>query len=229
MKPEVTSGRWFARLMRLLELAGLREGDFFWLDQGWVNSVQLKVRRADILLRGALTLLGENAGLADTYNILIEALTPTIPQAEDAVGLSTVAEGQRLRLGFTLDLASNPEAAKELPPLTLLAEVTTQPTSRATTLRRCEESTDPGQQLASSFGSAIDNLMHVLTGALSLPFLKRVGGQVAKRRTRFLAVSLGPRDIVNLSQQRGRCRCAATPDFNPQCKPHPPPNPARWQ
>ena len=214
MKPEVGSGRWFTRLLRLRELAGLRIGDFFLLDQGWVDSVQLKIRRAEILIRGSLTLRGEHAGLADTCNALIADLTPTIPHAKDAVGLSAVAEGHRLRLGFTLDLAKDPTAAKWLPPLVLLPDVTTQPTSRATTLQGCAESTDPGQTLASTFGSAVDNLLRVLTGALSLPFLTRCGGRAKKKCTRFLAASLGPRDVVNLSQQRGRWT-AMTPGFEP--------------
>ena len=212
MSPEVTSGWWFERLKHLLELAGVRTGDLFWLDQGWRNSAQLKVRKGNILLRGSQTVLGEHAGLADTYKLLIDDLSPSIPGAADAVGLSTVAEGHKLRVGFTINLAANPEAAKGLPPLTLLPEVTTQPTSRATTLQGCKDSKDPGQVLASTFGSAVDNLMHVLTGALSLPFLKRAGGPRKRcRRTRFLALSLGRRDVVNLSQQRGRC--PATPDF----------------
>lgn len=135
MSPEVTSGSWFERLKRLLKLAGVRMGDFIWLDQGHCDSVQLELKRGNILIRGHLTLASEHAGLKDTYDRLIAALTPTIPRAAEAVGLSAVAEGQPLRVGYTLDLAANPEKAKELPPLTLLPEVTTQPTSRATTLQ----------------------------------------------------------------------------------------------
>ena len=43
--------------------------------------------------------------------------------------------------------------------------------------------------------------VHVLTGALSLPFLARCGRRAKNKCSRFLAVSLGRRDVVNMSQQ----------------------------
>ena len=98
--PEISSAGWFGWWKELLIDAGLPVGFLFWLDQGHRWSVQVELIRGELLLRGARTRNGKNAGLADTYDVITDYLSriPGLDRIRDMIGISLVDAKSPLRL-----------------------------------------------------------------------------------------------------------------------------------
>ena len=191
--------RWFARIRELLQRAGVQVGDLSFISQGWVDSMQLVVTDGEVLVRGVETNEGQNAGLAESCELVYEKLETFIPGVRKASNVSMVDGDSQLRWGYVYDLAADPASARHLPMLTLRRRVTTGKYSRGTDLQLALASPHAPQSAAARLGSAAANLFFLLKrNTHRWPFLKRSGLWPPPLATRFLVCSYELEDVAGL-------------------------------
>lgn len=177
----------------------MQAGDLAFFNQGWVYSIELAMAHGNFLVRGAMTIEGKHAGLAETCEIVRAALEAQIPGVRAASSLSTTDRRTLLRWSHRLDLENDPASAARLPCLSLRRRVTTGEHSRGASLRKAQASPHEPQRKAAWQRSGPANTFFLLKlSTIEWPFLRRSGAPPPSRATRFLVCSYEPADVVGL-------------------------------